>query len=74
MYSVFYAESGQLKGKSGNMRHAVPTRMHPYYRESKRSKGQVVFAKSNYKRWLVYIDSLLDTVTPFQLPSDDSHI
>jgi hypothetical protein len=30
MYSVFDAESGQLKEKSGNMRHAVQKRMHPY--------------------------------------------
>ena len=30
LYTVFDAQSGQLKGKSGNMRHAVPTRMHPY--------------------------------------------
>jgi hypothetical protein len=70
MYSVFDAV---LKTKSGNMRHAVPTRMHPYYRESKRSKGQVVFANSNFTRWLVYVDSLLNTVTPFQLLSGDSH-
>jgi hypothetical protein len=40
------------------MRHAVQKRMHPHYRESNRSKGHVVFAKSNYKSWLVYVESL----------------
>ncbi len=48
--------------------------MHLYYRESKISKGHVVFANSNVKRWLVYIDSLLNTVTPFQLPSETDNL